>query len=456
MTETDHNGEWAWAAALAATVTVALVLGWVGFIASDDALYFRGAELWLERPPFAGDDHWTTRFPVVLTFAAAIALAATGVAAFSVHSLFWYAVTIATVWLVAREVGGQRAAWLAAVLTAVTPVVAFNASIVNCDLAEASFLLLGALLLSRAGTRGAMIGAGMTFGLALLSRETAVLALTGMLALFALGRPIARGRLFVAGIGIVAVLAAEMAFQWATTGDPLHRYTLAYSHDSTLDRAAGLEGNLLVHPAIDPLLALLVNNEFGLLFWLAPLAVWFVRDRLGSPLGAILAALAVANIVLVSALSTKLVLNPRYFTIAALVAIVFVAVWLARLSWRWQALVGGGTAIVALALLSLGNAHPQWPVEALVKAAQAHPDRRVIAEADVVARAELSLRFAGVTNASGGPAQPGDLALGAEAPDGATVLATYPTPPRPAGAILERLGLELLLPHTVAQRLTQT
>ena len=159
---------------------------------------------------------------------------------------------------------------------------------------------------------------------------------------------------------------------------------------------------------------------------------------------------------LVSALSTKLVLNPRYFTIAALVAIVFVAVWLARLSWRWQALVGGGTAIVALALLSLGNAHPQWPVEALVKAAQAHPDRRVIAEADVVARAELSLRFAGVTNASGGPAQPGDLALGAEAPDGATVLATYPTPSRPAGAILERLGLELLLPHTVAQRLTQT
>ena len=45
-------------------VAIALWLGWVGYIASDDALYYFGAVKWVDRPPYPGVDHWTTRFPV--------------------------------------------------------------------------------------------------------------------------------------------------------------------------------------------------------------------------------------------------------------------------------------------------------------------------------------------------------------------------------------------------------
>ena len=55
---------------LAALALAAVRAGWTGFIASDDASYYAGAVEWLRDPPFAGDSHWTTRFPVVLTLAA--------------------------------------------------------------------------------------------------------------------------------------------------------------------------------------------------------------------------------------------------------------------------------------------------------------------------------------------------------------------------------------------------
>ncbi len=46
------------------------------------------------------------------------------------------------------------------------------------------------------------------------------------------------------------------------TGHPLNRWDVAFHHDSHIDRAANLEGDLLVQPAIDPLLVLLVNEDF--------------------------------------------------------------------------------------------------------------------------------------------------------------------------------------------------
>ncbi len=55
--------------------------------------------------------------------------------------------------------------------------------------------------------------------------------------------------------------------------------TLAFHHDSHIDLAANEEGNVLVHPATDPLLVLLVNDDFALLFWGVTAAVAFRFDR---------------------------------------------------------------------------------------------------------------------------------------------------------------------------------
>ena len=451
-----------WAAALAMCAALALWLGWIGFIASDDALYYQGALRWLTDPPFAGDNHWSTRFPLTLTFTAFIALLGKGYAAFAATALVFYAAAVAITGMAAARVGGERAGWIAALLTATLPVIVGHATTVSVDLVEASALVLGATLLGDAlGDRHRMakgLAAGVALGVAMLCRETTALPLLGLAPLFLLGRPVPRRVLIAAALGFAVVIGAEALFQWAMTGDPLRRYTIAFHHDEHIDRAANLEGNLLLWPPIDPLLVLLVNDDFGLLFWVAgaALATGALRrvDAEGRARLVILGAMALAAFVLVAVLTTKLVLNPRYFTLPALAAAIVVALWLDYAGWRIRrlaltAIVGSG-----LLLMSVGNAHPRWEVEALVAAAEAHPGEPVAGRAEYVRRAALPLALAGRGRLIAGAPRPGGLVVAPEAsaPVG-EVLARYPSPPTRLGAILRAGGVERLVPGAVARRM---
>ena len=247
-------------------------------------------------------------------------------AAFAATALVFYVAVVAAIAAFTRAVAGTRAAWIAALLTATMPVVVQHASTVSVDLMEASALMAGALLLGRArdDRAGLLRGlvAGLCFGVAVLCRETSVLPLAGLAPLFLLGRPVPRRVLVAAGVGLAIVLGGEALFQYALTGEPLRRYTIAFHHDEHIDRAANMEGNFLLWPPIDPLLVLLVNDDFGFLFWaLAAAMVVGVRRCVpagGRPALLVLGAMAAASFLLVSVLVTKLVLNPRYFMLPAL------------------------------------------------------------------------------------------------------------------------------------------
>jgi 4-amino-4-deoxy-L-arabinose transferase-like glycosyltransferase len=448
-----------WPLIFALIAIAAVLIGWTGYISSDDAAYYHGAARWLSNPPYAGDDHWSTRFPVVLSFAAMLAIFGKGFVAFGVTALLWYAALVALVGRFAARLGGRDAGWIAAILVVTLPVINGNASTVGCDLAEALFLMAGAWgLTARDGEaisdRRALI-AGICFSLAILCRETALLALAGLGPLFLIGRPVSRRALVLAGVGAAVVLLGEMAFQAIMTGDPLHRYLLAFNHDDKMDRAANLEGNLLIHPAIDPLLVLLINNDFALLFWLAAAAVAIRRpsraelNRLAVPL-----AMGLAVFVLVGALTTKLVLNPRYFTMTALAAVLLVSPWLASLSPRWRAFLLIGMVGLNLLMLSAQDAHPRWPAEALVLAAEAHREEPVLTDHETRHRADQPLDFAGLANARADKPTPGQLFLASEedAVSG-PILATYPAPPTVLGRFIEALGLANWLPEPIARRL---
>jgi len=237
------------------------------------------------------------------------------------------------------------------------------------------------------------------------------------------------------------VLVGEAAFQYLMTGDALHRYTLAFNHDSTLDRAANEEGNLLIHPAVDPLLVVLVNNEFALLFWLAIPALVALRGggmdwRRFAPV----AAMGAASFVLVALLAHKLVLNPRYFTPSAVAAAILVGAWLARLEWRRAAAIAGVAIALNLLMLMLQNNHPRWPSEALAVAAAEHPAGTIASDRDTMVRAEQRLRWAGLTNVG----VEGDYLLAPERETaGRPVVARYPAPWRPAGAVAALFGVEI-------------
>jgi 4-amino-4-deoxy-L-arabinose transferase-like glycosyltransferase len=454
--------ELAWPALLAAAMLLALGLGWIGYTGSDDASYYEGALRWLTDAPYPGDDHWTTRFPVILSLAASLLIFGKGFAALGATALAWYVALIVVVGLFAARIGGRTAGWIAAILVATLPVIASEASPVGCDLAEALFLIAGTWLITadREGWR-LPFAAGICFGLAIICRETAALALLGFVPLFLLGRPIPRRALIVMGIATALLLLGEATFQWAVTGDPLRRYALAFHHDGHIDRAANLEGNLLVHPAIDPLLVLLVNNDFALLFWLTLAAVAGGCHR---GLGKIeqqrllvAAILAGTAFLLVALLTTKLVLNPRYFTLPALVAAIATAIWLAKLRPRARFLILGAAVSTNLLMLSAQNAHPHWSAEALVLAAAAHPREPVHTDPQTFHRARHPLAFSGLRNAHAAAPAPGVLYLSPEGEGsfGARPLARLAVAPTPLGRAVQALGLTPLLPAAVAHRLLQ-
>lgn len=453
---------WRWAGLLSVVAlgAAAAAIGWTGYIASDDASYYGGAAEWLRSAPFAGDNHWTTRFPLILSLAAAMLFVGVAPAALTVTSLFWFIAFVATGAALATRIGGRKVGCLTAVLLATLPLCAVAASIVNCDLPEATFLMLGLWLLAgvvgQDGYGRSAAAAGICFGLAVLCRETAVLALAGFAPLFLLGRPLPRRILMVAAAGAAVVLALEMLFQFALTGDPFHRYMLAFNHSDTLSRAANLEGNLLLHPLIDPLLVLLVNNEFGLVFWVMALALatGAVRGLGPRRKNALILciALGLASALLIALLSAKLVLNPRYFTMTAVAAAIIAALWLSRLKMPLAALVLTGMVGLNLLLLSAQNNNPQWPAYALVEAALDHPGQMVAADEELIHRAELPLGWRGVDNVvpAGAPAS---LRLIEQSADAPPAIAVYPSPPTPLGSLLRRLGLSDSLPAAAETRL---
>ncbi|SEI98328.1 Dolichyl-phosphate-mannose-protein mannosyltransferase [Sphingomonas sp. OV641] len=451
-----------WIAVLGATMLAALFIGWIGFMASDDSLYHAGAIRWLTDPPFPGSDHWSTRFPLTLTFAAVIRVMGNNFAAFAATALLFYILLVVVVGGIIAAIDTPRAGWIAALLTATFPVVVAHASTVSVDLLEATALVVGAWLVgsaseSRAGLLRAGLG-GVMFGIAVLCRETSVLALAVLGPLMLLGRPVPRSAIMACGLGAMLVLLGEAAFQYTLTGDPLRRYAIAFHHDEHIDRAANHEGNFLLWPPIDPLLVLFVNDDFGLLFWAIVVAGlgqgWkrMLPDRQVPFL--LLAAMAIGSFLLVSALYTKLVLNPRYFMLLALAASMMLAIWLDRAARTIRMLVLAALIASNLLLISVGNAHPRWSLEALMLAAEAHPEATIAGAANDVARADIPMAFLRQANVRSLPARPGDLVLAAtdSAPAG-QVIARYPSPPTRLGAVIQWLGLEPFVPNAISRRM---
>lgn len=451
-----------WSALLAATMLSAIFIGWIGFMASDDSLYHAGAMRWLIDPPFAGSDHWSTRFPLTLTFAAVISVMGNNFASFAATAILFYILLVVVVGGITAAMDTPRSGWIAALLTATLPVAVAHASTVSIDLLEAAALVVGAWLVGLASeSRGGLLRAGLggvMFGIAVLCRETSVLALAILGPLMLLGRPVPRRAMIACGVGAMLVLLGEAAFQYTLTGDPLRRYAIAFHHDEHIDRAANHEGNFLLWPPIDPLLVLLINDDFGLLFWATGAALlrqgWkrMLPDRQAPFL--LLAAMAICSFLLVSALYTKLVLNPRYFMLLALAASMMLAIWLDRTARTKRALVLATLISGNLLLISVGNAHPRWPLEALMLAAEAHPEVTIAGAANDVARADIPMAFLRQDNIRPLPARPGDLVLAAadSAPEG-DVIARYPSPPTRLGALIQWLGLKPFVPSAISKRM---
>ena len=81
-------GIWMLLAASVCAFGILVGIFWVGFLGSDDLLYWRGSDGWLIHIPYLGDDHWSLRHTLVIPMALARETLATGCRRCCCHRCF--------------------------------------------------------------------------------------------------------------------------------------------------------------------------------------------------------------------------------------------------------------------------------------------------------------------------------------------------------------------------------
>ncbi len=402
-----------------------VALAWVGYIASDDVTYARGAYGWIEHFPFVGG-HGTIRYPITIPMALSSLTFGGNEFAMVLPSLLYLIGFLVAAWRVTRDVAGPVPAFFALLACVTSPLLVVEASIANVDVIEMA-LLFGAWLLcfrclEEGPGRARLIGAGALVGVAFLARETAIFIIPFFGLLFLAGHRFNRWHYLWIAVGFLAVWSLELLYLGIMTGDPLYRFNISLHHDATIDRSIDLAGNVIVHPLVDPFLVLLVNQEFMALMFLAvPLGAWLcfarsVPERVRH-FARLLALFALCWFVCVGAAQHLLPLNPRYFMVTATMACLLTGTALGLLVQqgaaraRWAALAGLALLVgTNLAGIYVENRDPTFGEEQLVAALAARPGERVGTDPMTRYRADLLLRWAGSTaRAVDTPPVPGTL-----------------------------------------------
>jgi len=459
-----------------------LAFGWLGFLASDDALYARTAERWLELGPNLGTSLHALRLPVVLPIAASFAFF--GVSEFSLvlpTTVFFAALVIVTYCFLATF--DRTAALAAAILLVTCPLFAVTATMASADIAELLFVASSIWLFHRAsdnrGRSVALFAAGVAAGIAFITRETTGFLVVYYALLFLVGYRFPRRRYWILAAGLAAVAGSEVILLALAAGDPLYRFRI----DVHLGRLPSVEGtgNLEIHPIVDPFLAILLNQEFALLFFAAlPLGCWIILDRripdrmrtIAGLLGGLGALWFVG--VGYGPLVEKL---PRYFSVTAYAAVVVVALWLASVGRhmpRAALFVGTGLVLSNLLGIYLENRDPLFGERRLAERV-AQESEPVYTDPESARRATFflmrdglvgrvrgepppagSLYFYNSKRAAEGPKAPEPFDTSIYTPQAAWVAVWRAEPARKlSGYIAEALGLGHILPASIFLKLTE-
>lgn len=357
---TQRPGTGAWRTdlvLLGALMAFGLAISWVGYYGADDSSYLAAMLAWANDPPFLGTDHWSLRHALIFPGAAVFAAFGPSEVGGAIMPLISVIGSVVIVYFWIGAVFDRLAALVAAILIATMPLLTVDATRATPDPVEAFFVLLACFLFFRAGRAVRqvpwLIGAGLAFGLAWLTRETMVFALLAMGVLFLAGFRVPRAKYFIMAGAFLAIVGAEFGIYAAATGEPLYRINIAATTHLRAEpdvggvasritsklgsnetaRADGLTrlGNISLDSPLDPLLVVLINQEFGLLFWAVlpalVISLFYLR-RMTAEQKSLTAFLLTMGGIWFLMVSLQLVvsLGPRYFTVSSLFLVPFIAI----------------------------------------------------------------------------------------------------------------------------------
>ena len=321
-----------------------LTFAWVGWLDSDDKNHLVGAYGWMNDFPYLAKTHAALRHTIAIPVGTSFRIF--GVSEFSLilPNLLQYFATVLITWSFVRRSFGDNVSLLACALIATVPLFPIFASVVFTETTELFYLMLSFWFFHEATLRSNkviwLIGAGLSAGLAWLTRETtaALLMLYAVLFLYGYGMP--RKLYWIVAGAFLVVAGGEALLMTVLADNPLYRYEIVLGKQGAIIYKGGIEGevfnrigNVAVHPVIDPLLVLFANHEFSLLFYLSvPAFIWGWR---GGELTVaqrntlrLLISWAVIWFLFVSLVLTNL--HQRYYTVCAYVAAIVTAAWLVK------------------------------------------------------------------------------------------------------------------------------
>ncbi|WP_019028722.1 ArnT family glycosyltransferase [Colwellia piezophila] len=341
---------------------VLISLSWVGYLGSDDVTYANGAYGWINEFPFVGG-HGTIRYTITIPMALALSSFGENEVSMALPTiLYCLGLMLVIAYLINREFSIK---YMAAVLLffITSPILVIWSSIASIDIVEAFFIFSAMTVFyfsikEKISCKGLFLS-GVLCGLGFLTRETAIFIAPFFALIFLFGYKIPRKYYLLIAAGFFSVWAIELLYLTIMTGDPLYRVNISLNHDSAIDRTVDKAGNVLIHPLVDPIFVLLLNQEFGLLFWFAiPLGIWLYKqaeNKQAKSFIFIFGLFAIVWFVCGSLVTTLLPLNPRYFMVSSLVAIIFLGIGVVKLYsiGKRKSVITIVAAVVLINLLSL-------------------------------------------------------------------------------------------------------
>lgn len=287
-----------------------IALNPVGFIGgdADDLQYLEAARCWLNNGTCIPQDHWQGRWPIVASLSAVISLLGEARWTIAIPTLVASLACLILVHDLASQLFGWIAGRLAATLLAIAPVFVLQALDPNVDSIELAFILGGFAALVRSRDKTGIIWpalCGLSFGLALQTRETVLAVAPIAMIAFAYVHPIRRSLRpwLIAGAALVLPFVIEAIVFALQTGDPFWRRRLSVGHTELnttelrgRSHVSGLpffnrelienwrhEPGLSLHWTVDGLLNLIINPRTAGLFVLLPF-LWsmsraYLRER---------------------------------------------------------------------------------------------------------------------------------------------------------------------------------
>lgn len=380
---------------------------WVGVTASDDTIYIFEAEKWARGAPELPTSHWGFRYPLVLALGGAIAALGSSEFTAGVVSFSYAAFLLFVVYAVVRRFTSARLALAAGCLLATFPLLVVKASVLNADVPEALFAVISLGLFVEATQQKLaaryLFLSGIAGGLAFLTRETGAGLMLLYLGFFLFGAYFDRKLYLWGAAGFLCVFGLETAWYVLAGEGPLYRFlTIAGSHGTmelTLEDYREGTGNVSSNRIVGPILALLVNQEFALLYYFAAAAIWYLlrwADLRGGE-RVFVQVLSAAFVLWVLWISYNGAIRPlpRYYAVSSVIGTVLVAMWLWHMRVRARKYALGLVAVFVLgnlAGLSVENTHPRYASRALAAYLQ-ETDETVFADRQTFSRTGSFLRW---------------------------------------------------------------